>query len=253
MTFERFFDDAAIFPPGNAPLDVAVKAHLDRATTADGRYVGPFVIDEARLPGLVDLLSEPLDIALVAGPASTLSHQRLPALRSSGLATGVGRPSVARERSDREGAGETTGLPDHPMLKVVAVEGPRGSAVEKPWGTGFDVPDGTILKLRCGGDYVPTVAELSDAITYCVEHDQPFKLTAGLHAAIATEHAHGFVNIMAAVVAAMRGKDPAPALMAWADEIDMSTLSDSRRLFRSIGTCDIDGPLSDLRALGLIP
>ena len=207
--FDRFFDDAAIFPPGNAPLDVAVKAHLDRAATADGRYVGPFVIDEARLPALIDLLTEPLDIALVRG--------------------------------QEEAWGRSDQIPEAP------------TAVEKPWGTGFDVPAGTILKLRCGGDYVPTVAELSDAITYCVEHDQPFKLTAGLHAAITHDGGHGFVNVMAAIVAAMHGKEPCSVLMAWADELDLSTLGEARRLFRSIGTCSIDEPLSDLRDLGLIP
>jgi len=226
--FERFFDDAAIFPPGNAPLDVAVKAHLDRASTADARYVGPFVCDEARLPALADLLTEPLDVVV------------------------VGQPSVACDRGtgERVGAREWQGS----LIRVVSTEGPVGStAVEKAWGSGFEVPDGSILKLRCGGDYVPTVCELTEAIRFCVDHAQPFKLTAGLHAAIATEHAHGFVNIMAAVVAAMNGKDPAPVLMAWADEIDMSTVGESRRLFRSIGTCDIDGPLTDLRVLGLIP
>lgn len=224
MTFERFFDDAAIFPPGNAPLDVAVKAHLDRTSTADGRYVGSFVCDEATLPALADLLTEPLDVTLVRSPSAT--------------------DEVGQDAWATGGA----------LIHIVSTEGPVGSAaVEKPWGSGFDVPVGSILKLRCGGDYVPTVCELTEAITFCVEHDQPFKLTAGLHAAIATEHAHGFVNIMAAVVAAMNGKDPAPVLMAWADEIDMSTLAESRRLFRSIGTCDIDGPLTDLRVLGLIP
>ncbi len=200
--FDGFFDDAAIFPPGNAPLDVAVKAYLSRAASPDGRYVGPFVVDAARLPDLNDLGEESFDLAVVNG----------------------------------------------------AIESrPDGRAIEQPWGTGFEVADGDLLKLRCGGDYVPTVAELAEAIRWCVAHDQPFKLTAGLHAAIATEHTHGFVNIMAAVVTAMHDEDPGPVLMAWADELDLETLGDSRRLFRSIGTCDIDGPLAELRELGLIP
>jgi len=218
-TFDRFFDDAAIFPPGNAPLDVAVKAHLDRAATPDGRYVGPFVVDEARLVALAELLVEPLDVVVV-----------------------------------RAGNGELTGLRELPRVNVVATEGlsPGSIAVERPWGSGFDVPAGAILKLRCGGDYVPTVAELAEAIAFCVDHEQPFKLTAGLHRAITSEEGHGFVNVMAAVVAAKRGEDPAPVLMAWADEIDLSTLHRARELFRSIGTCSIDEPLTDLRRLGLI-
>ena len=216
MTFDRFFDDAAIFPPGNAPLDVALKEHLARSGTADERYVGPLVVDTARLPELVTMLTEPMNVIVVS------------------------RSTVASERSEWVGAGTVMAAGDH-------------YAVEKPWGSGYEVPDGALLKLRCGGDYLPTVAELADAISWCVEHDQPFKLTAGLHAAIATGEAHGFVNIMAAVVAAMRDEDPVPALMAWADELDFESLGEARRLFRSVGTCDIDGPLADLRQLGLIP
>lgn len=206
--FERFFDDAAIFPPGNAPLDVALKAHRARRSGPDGTYVGPFVCDEARLPQLQGLLTEPIELAVVRGPVEI------------------------RGRSDDLG--------DTP------------TAVERPWGSGFEVPDDSLLKLRCGGAYVPSVDELAAAIVHCVEHDQPFKLTAGLHAAIAGGGAHGFVNIMAAVVAVTRGEDPLALLTAGAADLDLTSLADSRRLFRSVGTCDIDGPLHELRALGLI-
>lgn len=206
--FEHFFDDAAIFPPGNAPLDVALKAHLARRSGPDGAYVGPFVCDEVRLPELLGLLIEPLDLAVVRGPMEIW--------------------------------GPSDDLPDTPTV------------VERPWGSGFDVPDGALLKLRCGGQYVPTVDELAAAIVHCVEHDQPFKLTAGLHAAVARGSAHGFVNVMAAVVAAGRGDDPMPSLTAEAADLDLTSLVDSRRLFRSVGTCEIDEPLRELRAMGLI-
>lgn len=208
MTFDRFFDDAAIFPPGNAPIDVALKAHLARRASADGRYVGPFVCDAACLPELRALLTAPLEVAVVSG---TLERW-----------------------------GRTDHLPD------------EATVVERPWGTGFTVPDGAVLKLRCGGASVPSVEDVASALVHCVEHDQPFKLTAGLHAAIAHDGAHGFVNVMAAVVAAARGDDPAPLLTAGADDLDLAGLAESRRWFRSIGTCSIDEPLADLRALGLI-
>lgn len=229
--FDAFFDDAAIFPPGNAPVDVAVKQHLHRQGNRDGVHVGPFVCDVARLPAVLEAASTRLPVTLV-GPADEV----VPAL------TTVARSSV----------------------EIVGIElpGPRGSlpmaaarsaAVEMPWGAGFEVPDGAVLKLRCGGAYVPTADELAGAIVHCVERDQAFKLTAGLHAAICHDGAHGFVNVMAAVVAAMRGQDPAPVLSAGAESLDLTSLAESRRLFRSIGTCSIEEPLADLRALGLLP
>ncbi|GAA3547615.1 hypothetical protein AFL01nite_22630 [Aeromicrobium flavum] len=224
--FARLFDDAAMFPPGNAPVDVAVKAHLGR----DSDLVGPLVCDLARVPAVIAEATEPLGIAVVGRVEDVV-----PAL---GLV--AGSPVSVASAEILGPVRALAGLPVRPV------------AVEMPWGDGLGVPDDAVLKLRCGGDHVPTVDELAAAIRHCVEHDQPFKLTAGLHAAIAHDGAHGFVNVMAAVVAAMRGDDPAPVLTAAADRLDLASLGESRRLLRSIGTCDLDEPLAGLRGLGLI-
>ena len=63
--FAQLFDDAAIFPPGNAPVDVAVKDHVARAATPDGLYVGPLVCDVARVPDLLAVAAGPLRVSLV--------------------------------------------------------------------------------------------------------------------------------------------------------------------------------------------
>ncbi len=113
-----------------------------------------------------------------------------------------------------------------------------------------------MLKLRCGGPDTrdtPSACQLGGAIEHCVKHDVPFKLTAGLHHAVRTERNLGFLNVLAAVDAAISGSDPVPALL----ESDPAALKVTdptavRRLFRSIGTCSIDEPLDDLRALELI-
>ncbi|SKB03301.1 hypothetical protein [Aeromicrobium choanae] len=228
--FEALFDDAAIFPPGNAPVDVAVKDHLAREATPDGARVGPLVCDVGRLPALLDAAVRPVRVSVV-GSVEELA----PALRRL-----MGSPV---EPVGAELRGPISLLPDLPVHSI---------AVEMPWGTGFHVPPGALLKLRCGGDQVPTVDELAAAIVHCVEHGLQFKLTAGLHSALAHDGAHGFVNVMAAVVAATRGQDPAPVLTAAAEDLDLESLGESRRLFRSIGTCSIDEPLADLRTLGLL-
>ncbi|UUI67466.1 hypothetical protein NP095_09625 [Aeromicrobium duanguangcaii] len=228
--FDGFFDDAAIFPPGNAPVEVAVKQHETRRAGPQGGLLGPLVCDTARLPAVLGAATEPLRLSLVGGVDETAS-----ALAST---SGTRVEPVAVEVR-----GPVAALPDLPVRTI---------AVEMAWGSGFDVPAGAVLKLRCGGEYVPTPAELGAAIAHCVRHDQPFKLTAGLHSAVAHDGAHGFVNVMAAVVAAMHGDDPEPVLTAAPADLDLTSLAEARRLFRSIGTCDLDEPLAGLRELGLV-
>src|SRR3712207_4596350 len=62
--FDGLFDDAALFPPGDAPMAAAVPAHRELRQRL-GDLVGPFVVPAARL----DYLSAHLD----AGPAFGIS------------------------------------------------------------------------------------------------------------------------------------------------------------------------------------
>ena len=49
--FDRLVDDAAVFPPGLAPLDVAVREHLDRREGAYAAHIGPLLVPaSAALP-----------------------------------------------------------------------------------------------------------------------------------------------------------------------------------------------------------
>jgi hypothetical protein len=65
--FTGLFDDAALFPPGDAPMAAAVPAHRElRARLGD--LVGPFVVPAARLGELEEHLGdgEPFGISLIA-------------------------------------------------------------------------------------------------------------------------------------------------------------------------------------------
>ncbi|MDX6276500.1 MAG: hypothetical protein QOJ72_628 [Nocardioidaceae bacterium] len=235
--FGGFFDDAALFPPGNAPMAGAVAAHLARRGTHDGQLVGPFVCPTARLGELREALGHGhLDLALV----STVDE--LTEVLDQ-LATQQNLTLAAVELR-----GAVHDLPELPAnLRVF---------VERLWDSGFGVPDGAMLKLRCGGaeaDDIPSSTQLGGAIEHCVRHELPFKLTAGLHHAVRTDREHGFLNVLAAVGATIDGGDPVAVL----DEQDPAALKIGdpeavRRLFRSVGTCSIDEPLSDLRDLELI-
>ena len=235
--FDAFFDDAALFPPGNAPMDQAVRAHLARRGTADGQLVGPFVCPTARLGELRDVLGHGhLELALVStvdefadvlGQLAAQQNLTLVAVELKGV------------------VGE---LPELPIgLRVF---------VERNWHDSYALPEDAMLKLRCGGAEaadIPSSAQLAQAIEHCVEQDLPFKLTAGLHHAVRTEHEHGFLNVLAAVNAAIDGSDPVPLLLGRdAAALKVTNPYAVRRLFRSIGTCSIDEPLADLRELELI-
>jgi len=124
------------------------------------------------------------------------------------------------------------------------------------------------LKFRTGGldapDF-PTADSLARLIDLALDRETPFKCTAGLHRAVrhtgadGFEH-HGFLNLLVATRQAFDGAAPAEvrdllelrdgeALTDLARTLD---LTGARRWFTSFGSCDVDEPLADLQALGLI-
>ncbi|MFD2093150.1 hypothetical protein [Blastococcus deserti] len=268
--FDGLFDDAALFPPGNASMAAAVPAHRELRERL-GRLVGPFVVPAARL----DELSAHLD----AGPAFEISlivaAGDLPAAvrrveEDPGLTlAAVEVPVVA----DAEAAAEAVRALDEvlPATVPAAVELPRSVARDEV----LDVLAGTRYraKLRTGGvraELFPSVSELAETLHACVARDVAFKCTAGLHHAVrytdpATgfEH-HGFLNVLLAVSALPAGAPPqiaaerlldsdaggmVAALRTWPPHRS----GRARALFTSFGTCSVLEPVDDLVALGLLP
>lgn len=253
--FERLFDDAAIFPPGNAPMGQAVRAHLDSLLSDSAPYIGSFVCSGARLSELGESLGEGLiDLALtttVDNYPSTV-HAVIDDPRMTLRSVEIVTPDVLLPLTE---------LPDDAVVFL-----------ELPWGAQPDLPPGTALKLRTGGDTTdafPDEDRLAHALGYCVDQEVPFKLTAGLHNAIrhtdpvtGFEH-HGFLNVILAVVRALDGvhdgdiaetlaeRDPqiiAKAVRA----IPTATAATVRHYFRSFGTCSTSEPIDDLTGLGLL-
>ena len=105
------------------------------------------------------------------------------------------------------------------------------------------------VKLRCGGETVPTVEQVALVIASCREARVPFKATAGLHHAVRNGGEHGFLNILAAATA------PRGGIQRTLAEEDASALEPSeegRALFTSFGSCSWEEPVEDLEALGLL-
>jgi hypothetical protein len=136
-------------------------------------------------------------------------------------------------------------------------------------------------KLRCGARApaaVPSGAAVAGFIWEAARLGVPFKATAGLHHAVrhddaAGAPAHGFLNVIgAAVLAHARGLDRATLeaivlerdpgrftldgrRFAWngigadAEEIGAAR----QRFIHSYGSCSLEEPVDDLRALGMLP
>ena len=123
---------------------------------------------------------------------------------------------------------------------------------------------GLRAKIRCGGERVPSVADLAGFIRGCRERGLVFKATAGLHHAYASEAGeHGFLNVLAAAVFgdeedALQEGPPAFALdetsFRWRDREALPTrLADVRAsLFHSVGTCSFFEPVEELQQLGIL-
>lgn len=272
ILFHRLFDDAAIFPPGNAAMPDAVTRHVDWCASPRGVYVGPFVCSSARWSELAESLA----------PAG-----------ASGISVAVTVPDVsavqdavaaAREEPRASLASVEVPVADHAGLdhaltvldKVLPADVP--GFVEPPW-SAIDADACTRLaasrhqlKIRTGGasaESFPSEDLLVTMLSCAVRHQVPFKLTAGLHNAVrhrdpATgfEH-HGFLNVIAATASVLDGEDDSTAqsLLAIQNPKQLAELvrrlrpqaaRDVRRQFVSFGTCSIDEPLRDLSDLRLL-
>ncbi len=268
-------DDAAIFPPGNAPMTEALSAHLAFGQAAHSWLVGRFLCTASRLGELAAALAdaetpdhrEPIRLSVVAdtGVDAIPEIRQTVADDDRFALAGI---EVALPRDGREPVRDVTPvLPD----VTVYVEIPRVPAWREALHAVADSP--YAAKLRTGGldaSAFPTERELAAFIVECVRMSTAFKLTAGLHNAIrhrdpATgfEH-HGFLNAILATDAAVRGADvddverllattEASVLVALLSELGPDRAACARSFFVSFGSCSTQEPVDDLVALGLMP
>jgi len=281
--YRALVDDAAVFPPGNAPLDVAVRAHREHRASTHADLVGPLVVGDAHLPDLRALVSTtPLAVVVVvSGGAGALE----PAVRwaSGGVLDLRGMEIALRDSATGELTHNTRRITtavdqlvasgDLDDETAVSVEMPRlyGAGPTADWLAALDevAASDHRLKLRTGGaeaDAFPSATELATCIGAALDRELSFKCTAGLHHALRHRDAttglihHGFLNVLLATrasldgapvadVAAVLEETDADALLGGTDE---AGLAGARRWFRSFGSCSVLDPLHDLHALGLV-
>ncbi|MEP6815568.1 MAG: hypothetical protein ABI873_08475 [Marmoricola sp.] len=271
-------DDAAIFPPGNVPLERAVAEHQEHRAAPYAALVGGFVVSDTRLADLANLVSadQPLGInVVVTGGAGAIE----PAVRWATRADGLQLLALEIALRDEDDLARNA-------ARVVAMVGNLRDAVPDAMGEGVAIyvepprtPDGPShgwlaaldeiamaglrLKFRTGGataDAFPSTAELAASIDAALDRETPFKCTAGLHDAVhhvdpetGFEH-HGFLNVLLATRVALDGGDVQAAL---ATEEPAGLLpspeasASARRWFTSFGSCSVLDVHEDLVDLGL--
>jgi hypothetical protein len=271
-------DDAAVFPPGDAPLPDAIAAHTARRSEPWSALVGSFVLKDTDLPqvrGTTARLSVVCTggAGQVAGPLGLASRLGLDvagleiALRDLDDLAGNARRVVAAVDEAKAGLDD----PEAADALDVFVELPGPTT--HGWLAAADEVAaredlGLRLKFRTGGldaDLFPSEATLAAWIDAALDRETPFKCTAGLHHALrhtdpetGFEH-HGFLNVLAATRAALDGGD-VEAVLAERDAAallgalrDGDTLTRTRRWFTSFGSCSVTDPRDDLVRLGLVP
>jgi hypothetical protein len=288
--FRSLVDDAAIFPPGNAPLHEALRVHLRHRSEAYADLVGPFVVSDTALPDLIDAVRSDggagsLAVSVVVtGGAGAIE----PAVRWASRAEELELASLELGLRDEEdlprNARRVTTVVD--QLRAagdlddetpVYVEPPRaaGPTPAPSWLTALDEIAALDLRLkfRTGGvtaDAFPTAAELATCIDAALDRELRFKCTAGLHNALrhrddetGFEH-HGFLNVLLGTRAALDAMPP-PEVARHLDAHDPAEVRDAlaasgeeglasaRRWFTSFGSCSVLEPLEDLIDLDLLP
>ena len=270
--FVGLTDDAAIFPPGNAPLDVAVHEHAGHKASAYASQVGPLLVRDTDVARLPELVHEPLEIGVIAtaGPAgleqAVATLHDFPHLRVVAFELPLPAGDLAATTDLVSALKGSDGI-------TASVELPRtGAYVPDAWIAAADeiAAAGCQVKFRTGGvepAAYPGEQELSQVLAALVP--RRFKLTAGLHRAVRNTQPgtgfeqHGFLNIMVAVHRLLSGAtvDDAAGVLGvrdggvlaaevrrWSEEDGVAV----RRTFRGFGCCGVTEPYEDLVELGLV-
>ncbi|MEV6523511.1 hypothetical protein AB0M43_16290 [Longispora sp. NPDC051575] len=229
---QGLIDDAAVFPPGNAPLPDAIVAHRAHRSAWYAPFVGPLLLPVGRIDE-----AGPLDFPFgaIGGHAPGAVQVELP-----------WSPSLL----------------DEDWIETTRVYAEISRASD--WRATLDTLVGTPVtpKFRTGGlspDLFPSIGELAAIISACRTRGLRIKLTAGLHhAARHTDPAtgfthHGFLNILAACLTpgeeAFMLEATEPEVLA---DVVRPHLFQERPLWVGFGTCSVTEPLEDILKLGLV-
>jgi len=274
--FAALIDDAAVFPPGLAPLPDAVRAHRLHRASGYAALIGPLLVPASSAADVLGLLppgTDPLRVGLIARPGTPLhtvtdaAHLLYENRRVEVAAVELG---WTPEWRDLNLLGLTGDVP-------LVLEVPRGQDQKRALddiaaeaGEGARV----VAKFRTGATPAwdwPAEQELAAFLVGAAERALPLKLTGGLHHTVRGTHTlrgqreeqHGLLNVLVGVAVATAGaspdrvaevlaqRDPAP-LVREVSAQGPQDVARVRRLFTSYGCCGVTDPVAELSALHLI-
>ena len=278
--FTALVDDAAVFPPGNAPLEVAVREHRGHRSSAYAALVGPLLVPTSGAVHLDELVEvgEDLRVALVARPGTpddevgdaVAAARRSPGVHLVGLE--VGWSPHWRDTCPADlpltlevprGEAQADALAD---LATAADAGEGGAT--RSTATSPDRP--VQAKFRTGPTPTwpwPDEAELAAFLRSALDHQVPFKLTGGLHHAVRGTHGgqeqHGLLNVLLAVHHGLAGAEvldladtlrqrDAAALVTAVLALGPEESAAVRAAFTAYGCCGVTDPLGELSTLHLL-
>lgn len=282
--FARLVDDAAAFPPGNAPLGRALSEHRFHQATPYAALLGPLLVPDTAAAQFAALVGEwpsvgpPLLVTGVARPGTERAAVEEGLRALAGL---EGVELAGAELAWAEGWRDLS-LPDVPL----ALEVPRGERQAHALadlasgadgghgghgaGRGADGRHRIRAKFRTGrtsGWPWPDEAELARLIRSAVDHGLAFKLTGGLHHAVRGDHAggpqHGLLNVLCAVRRALDGEGDEQLATALAERnpdvlvpmvarMGPADAAAVRGCLTAVGCCGVLDPIGELRTLNLI-
>jgi len=258
--WQGLVDDAAIFPPGNAPLDDALAAYVTRQSEWYAGLVGSFVVADTDLASVPQ--GVPASVVLTTGAGAVEGVAALAArkgIRIAGLEVALRDPDDLAGNARRIDVAVRAAELDVPVH--IEIPGPATAA----WLAAADevAACGHRLKLRLGSvdhDLIPDSATVAAWIDAALDREVPYKGTAGLHRAVRHEPegggSHGFLNVMVATATLWDGGSAADAVDALEQRdgaiLAAADLSRVRRWFTSFGSCSVTEPLDDLISLELV-
>ena len=271
--FEHLVDDAAVFPPGLAPMDVAVREHLDFQDGPYAAQLGPLLVPATAAAEVAALAARdpraarsPLQVGLVVRPGGSLEPltdavplmRDEPAVHVASVEVGwspgwrqvleLGLPLVVEVG---RGAALAHGLDE------IAEAGTHGAGVRAKFRTG-QTPNWPW----------PDEAALAGFLHATVARGLAFKLTGGLHHVVrgdaGGEPMHGLLNVLVATHDALEGAGTAhlartlevtdvEQLVGRLTALDAEDIERLRGSFTGFGCCGVLDPLTELEALGLLP
>lgn len=282
-------DYAGLFPPAKLPMEEAVANYLRYRTGEEAWIMDRFVCSSARLEEFRESLAsldvdEPVPVSVIGSSTGDWGDRLVhDAQAMSRFIEKVG------DKADIE-AFEIL-LPDHGRIEQYLVDLRAFNQIdvfcELPWAPQMSDSLGLIAeqdwmgaKARTGGleaSAFPSCEDLAEFLQQCVQLELSFKLTAGLHHPIRSYRdevgtiMHGFLNTLVATAMTsahdLSAKEAATILSAenpsdftftdtqlrfgdW--EADLEDIEDARSLFLGIGSCSVEEPIQDLRALNLL-